>query len=729
MTLVSADVGTRAGAIAALAAAERPGLPLRGIVHAAGTIDDALIANLGRDQIRSVFTGKVMGAWHLHELTQSRQLDFFVLYSSVAAALGTPGQAHYAAANRMLDAIAGIRRSRGLPAASIAFGAIGDRGYLTRRQDVSRYISGVGIQPMPAAAALAALGTVLRHAPTDVAFAEIDWSKLAQSFALVASSARTAGLVQATAAGEGGSDRQVRAVILAAPEEQRPGIVAQYLHGKVAAVLKVEPATVELDRPLHELGLNSLTAFELKNRIETELGVTLPVGQFLQRPTISAIVPPVIAAISNKAGGDAATVESDGLGPSMSIGQEALWFIDRLDPGNPAYGLAACVSFRPHVDNDHIDRIIQNLVLHNENLRFAFPSDGLGPVPTLLPPEQYKLIRHDATDLTETEFSGLLHAEANKSFHLGEGPLSRLHLFRRSDRDVVLLQFHHIVADAASIAILLDEVLEGYFALQAGLPLPPSRQLAQFGQFVAWQRTLIAGPQGEKHRSYWRQSLEGAPPSLPLSTDHPRPLNPLGPGAAHNFIVKGVVVEELKGLARAEGTTLFAVLLAAFNVLLHRHTGAPDIVVGTPVSGRTQPEFERMVGYLVNALPIRTRMSRDQSFQERSCRRGYNRALVARAPELSVLHDRARPRPAARTGLFPDLPGHVRHGAFRLDRSAWARGDAAEHGGPRDRVPRVHRRIGRRRPQSRAVRHDVHDRGVRQPDLRRGRLSARPLGE
>ena len=389
----------------------------------------------------------------------------------------------------------------------------------------------------------------------------------------------------------------------------------------MAAVLKVEPATVELDRPLHELGLDSLTAFELKNRIETELGVTLPVGQFLQRPTISAIV-------SRGHRGDQQQQRaamprrsrSDGLGPSMSIGQEALWFIDRLDPGNPAYGLAACVSFRPHVDNDHIDQIIQNLVLHNENLRFAFPSDGLGPVPTLLPPEHYKLIRHDATDLTETEFSAVLHAEANKSFHLEEGPLSRLHLFRRSDRDVVLLQFHHIVADAASIAILLDEVIEGYFALQAGLPLPPSRQLAHFGQFVAWQRTLVAGPQGEKHRSYWRQSLEGAPPSLPLATDHPRPLNPLGPGAARNFIVKGVVVEELKGLARAEGTTLFAVLLAAFNVLLHRHTGASDIVVGTPVSGRTQPEFERMVGYLVNALPIRTRMSRDQSFEERSCR-------------------------------------------------------------------------------------------------------------
>jgi hypothetical protein len=177
-------------------------------------------------------------------------------------------------------------------------------------------------------------------------------------------------------------------------------------------------------------------------------------------------------------------------------------------------------------------------------------------------------------------------------------------------------QFHHIVADAASIAILLDEVIEAYFALQAGVPLPSNRRLARFGQFVAWQQALVAGTQGEAHRSYWRQQLAGAPSSLPLATDHLRPLSPLGPGAARNFIVKGPVVEELKGLARAEGTTLFSVLLAAFNVLLHRYSGASDIVVGTPMNGRTRSEFERIVGYLVNALPIRTHVWGDESFQQ-----------------------------------------------------------------------------------------------------------------
>ena len=291
VTLVSADVGTRAGAIAALAAAERPGLPLRGIVHAAGTIDDALIANLGLDQIRSVFTGKVLGAWHLHELTQSRQLDFFVLYSSVAATLGTPGQAHYAAANRMLDAIAAY------PPVARAAGRL-DRVRSDRRPRVS--------DAPPGRVALHQWRRDATHAGCRCAggarhgrCAMLRWTRHLRR-SIGRSSRSRLRLLRPRREPRASSRR--RRPVKAAPtgrsersfsrhrKSNRPGIVAHYLHGKVAAVLKVEPTMVELDRPLHELGLDSLTAFELKNRIETELGVTLPVGQFLQRPTISAIV-------------------------------------------------------------------------------------------------------------------------------------------------------------------------------------------------------------------------------------------------------------------------------------------------------------------------------------------------------------------------------------------------------------------------------------------------------
>ena len=136
---------------------------------------------------------------------------------------------------------------------------------------------------------LAALGTALRHAPMNVAFAQINWSKLAQSFALVGSSPRTSGLAQVSSAGDGGSDQHVRSTILAARDQQRQGIASDYLHRKVATVLKVEPAAVEPSRPLHELGLDSLTAFELKNRIETDLGVSLPMTGLIEGPSIARV--------------------------------------------------------------------------------------------------------------------------------------------------------------------------------------------------------------------------------------------------------------------------------------------------------------------------------------------------------------------------------------------------------------------------------------------------------
>jgi amino acid adenylation domain-containing protein len=615
VSVVSADVGTRAGARLAIQAATKMALPLRGVLHAAGTIEDALIEKLSSEQIRHVFDGKVLGAWHLHELTQSAPLDFFVVFSSIAAALGSPGQAHYAAANRILDTVASIRRSGGLPGTSIAFGPVGDCGYLARRLNVRRYVESAGLQPLSTAAAMAGLATLLRKDAANVGFAQIDWGMLGQSFSSITSAPRTASLVQATGTGTDSMDGQIRGVILSSPEAQQHRIAADYLVDKVAAALKVEPVLIEPERPLHEIGLDSLTAFELKNRVEADLGIVLPVGKFLQKPTISVIASAILDHIRKDVRSENDIAKTGWAELEMSIGQQALWFINRLDPANPAYALVACVSFRPHLNNDYLDRIIQSIVSRHENLRVAFASDGIGPLPVLLPVDQYRVLRHDAVHLDDSDFSAILDAEANRPLDLETGPLGRLHLFRRADRDVLLLQFHHIVADAASVAILLDEVVEGYFSLQAGMELPRTKQHANFGQFVAWQQTLASGSAGEQHRSYWRQQLGGIPPSLPIATDYPRDSNMLGPGAAKSFAMSGVMVEELKALARSENTTLFSVLLTAFNILLHRHSGASDIVVGTPMSGRTRPEFERTIGYLVNAVPIRTQLSGDPSFQ------------------------------------------------------------------------------------------------------------------
>ena len=283
VTVVSADIASIDGARRAIDAAKSTGKPLRGVFHAAGLVHSAMLKDLDREQVRKVFAGKVLGAWHLHELTAESPLDFFVCCSSVSAVIGTISQAHYAGANRALDALAALRRRNGLPGLSINFGPIADAGYLVSRPEVAGYLAASGVLLMPAETALNALGTMLRHDPAVVMCADVNWSRLSLALSSIAAP-RTAALARSRTSNGG-----VRGQLAAASPEERTGLVADFLREQVGAVLKIAPETVEIDRPLSEFGLDSLTSFELKTRLEEEIGVVLPIGKFLQRPTISRL--------------------------------------------------------------------------------------------------------------------------------------------------------------------------------------------------------------------------------------------------------------------------------------------------------------------------------------------------------------------------------------------------------------------------------------------------------
>jgi amino acid adenylation domain-containing protein len=613
---VAADVTDRARLAEVLQQAQAFGKPLRGVVHAAGVIDDCMVSNLQPERIERVFRPKVVGAWNLHELTRDLPLDFFVLLSSVAGVIGSVGQAHYAGANRALDALAAARRSEGLPALSIAWGPIADAGFLQRRQDVARYLEQTGVRPIPLKDALQGLAELIGRDCGTVVFADIDWATLARAMPSCAAGPRFSELTRFETAGGGNAGHYLRTRLLSLPAEARLPLVESFVREQVGSVLKVSPQTVEIDRPLAELGLDSLTSFELKNRIEADLGASLPIGKFLQRPTgrdlasviLDRVESPVLDIVNGHAG-EAADSE-----PAMSIGQEALWFVERTAPGSPAYALAMCISLRPKIDPDRLDAAFQAVVARHDSLRLSFPADASGPVPALLEPGAFRLSVHDAILWDEHRLRAALDNEANRLFELAEGPLVRLHLYRRTDCDILLLHVHHIVADAASIAISVEQMLEVYFALDAALPVRWSRPMLQVADFVAWQQAMVESAAGNAHRTYWREQLADAPVSLALPVDLARPTAQRGPGAAHILEIPQALGSKLKAFARSQTTTLFAVLLSAFNVLLHRLTGEEDIVVGTPTLGRLRPEFRDAVGYFVNPVAIRTRFDGIETF-------------------------------------------------------------------------------------------------------------------
>ena len=590
--------------------------PLRGVIHAAGVIDDAFVAELDLDRIERVFAPKVVAAWHLHELTKTAPLDFFVCFSSVATCLGSVGQAHYAAANAGLDAIAAMRQAQGLPGLSIGWGAIGDVGYLRRNPDVARYLQQTGVSPIPVRDALAAFGKLLGRECSRIVFANINWSLLVRANPTLLSCPRTASF-GASHSDDGKSGQVLRARLLGMAAAARAPVVTSFVRDQIAAVLKTRPDAIELERPLVEVGLDSLTSFELKNRIEAELGTSLAIGAFLQKPTARDLVAVILEKIDTAV---IETAESKNAGtgsePVMSVGQEALWFVEQLAPTSPAYGLAMCIGVRPHPDEKLIDTAYQHVMARQESLRLSFPADATGPVPVVAEPDAFRLAYHDATGWDEATLRQELDKTANTPFDLATGPLIRLHLYRRSDRTILLLHTHHIVADATSIAIVVEQMFEAYFALRAGQPVRWSRPARSFAAHASAQRKMLESQAGAAHRAFWREQLNDAPAVTTLPADFPRPTSQRGPGASVNITIPKSLGRALGQIAQEQGTTLFTLLLSAFNVFVHRLSGSSNQVIGVPVGGRVRAELEDCVGYLVNPLPIRTRIEDGLTFRE-----------------------------------------------------------------------------------------------------------------
>jgi amino acid adenylation domain-containing protein len=613
---VAADVSEDEGARRVLTEATKLGRPVRGIIHAAAVINASLLANLDADQVRCAFAPKVLGAWRLHALTRKMPLDFFVCYSSLATHLGSVGQAHYAGANRAVEVLAAIRRAQGLPCLTVAWGAIGDAGYLTRRTDVARYLRQSGVSQVPAHRALATMGRLLRHDCHSILAGNVRWSAVGRAIPVLAANPRTRQLCS-SAGDTGHSDRYFRSQLRDCTEQARTPMLLSFLRDQVATVLKVGAENVEMNRPLAELGLDSLTSFELKNKVEAELGMALTIGAFLQKPTLQSLAAAILERFDT-----ASTLSSDAAGPSghasvptMSLGQQALWFVDRLAPGSPAYVLAMCIAIRPRLDPELLNTAYQQVVARHDCLRLRFPADARGPVPEWLDWTAFKITFSDVTHWDERRLRSELDREANSPFELAVGPLVRLRHYRRADRDLFLLQVHHIVADALSIALVAEQILEAYLALRANAPIRWSRQARPYGTYVNWQKSIASGAAAEAHLRFWREQLGDAPTALDLPTDHPRPASQRGPGATAKISIPTELTQRLTQLARARGVTLFTLMLAAFNVLLHRLSGQTDLVVGILTSGRVQPDLQDCVGYLVNPVPVRSRIDPAESFE------------------------------------------------------------------------------------------------------------------
>ncbi|PSL53321.1 non-ribosomal peptide synthase protein (TIGR01720 family)/amino acid adenylation domain-containing protein [Saccharothrix carnea] len=296
----------------------------------------------------------------------------------------------------------------------------------------------------------------------------------------------------------------------------------------------------------------------------------------------------------------------------LSFPQQRLWFLDEFQPGGSGYNSALALRLTGRLDVPALTGALHGLVARHESLRTTFDEvDGTG-VQVVHPAFDLAV---PVLDLARTDdLDVVLADEYSQPFDLRRGPLLRALVVRvAEDEHVLLLTAHHIVTDGWSMGVLTEELAVLYRAALVGeeVSLPPLP--VQYADFAAWQRDRLSDDALGAHLDYWKQRLTGVAP-LELPTDRPRPPVRTSAGAVHPFEVPAEVAADLRDLARAHGTILLTVLVAACQVLLARYSGQEDVAVGTVTTGRSRPELDRLVGFFVNTVVLRSSVDLERTF-------------------------------------------------------------------------------------------------------------------
>lgn len=340
----------------------------------------------------------------------------------------------------------------------------------------------------------------------------------------------------------------------------------------------------------------------------------------------------------------------------LSHGQEALWFLWKLSPKNFAYNIPLNVGVRGQLDVTAFERAMRRLARRHPSLRTAFREDVDGPRQRPIDEHQLEISHTDASSWSEARVRQAVTEEARRPFDLATDAVMRCALFHRSDDlHEFLLVIHHITGDLWSLVVMMDELRRLYSEETGGAGAALPDLALRYEDFVTWQRGLMAGKAGEHLWNYWRETLAGEIPILDPPVDHSRPpiqsfrggtvVRRLGPetGAAQ------------RALATAEGTTLFVVLLAAYQVLLHRFTGQDSLIIGSPTSGRHRAELADLVGDFVDMVPIRCDLQGGPSFRDvlGQAKRQVVGALKHQDYPFSLLVERLKlPRDLSRSPVF-----------------------------------------------------------------------------
>ncbi|MGV0838480.1 amino acid adenylation domain-containing protein [Mycolicibacterium thermoresistibile] len=359
-------------------------------------------------------------------------------------------------------------------------------------------------------------------------------------------------------------------------------------------------------------------------------------------------------------------VEASASTHPLSYGQRSMWFLYQLAPGSPAYNISYAGRICGPLDRVALQRAAQALIDRHAVLRTTYAVRDGQPVQLIHPRWPVQITCHELGS-ADTEFDQWLRRETNRPFDLETGPVFRLSLVRRaSGEQILVLVVHHIAVDFWSIDILLDELRVLYAAEHGAPPLPPCAH--RYVDHAERQHRMLAGAEGERLWTYWRDRLAGDLPVIELPMDRPRRVAQTYRGAVHRFTIDQELTAALKKTGRGAGATPYMTLLAAYTALLHRYSGQNDILIGSPFAGREQSGLDGVVGYFANPLVLRFDLGGDATFDSLlgDVKQTVLDALAHQEYPFTLLVERLKPvRDVGHAPLFQVSFAWEQHRRFR----------------------------------------------------------------
>lgn len=376
-------------------------------------------------------------------------------------------------------------------------------------------------------------------------------------------------------------------------------------------------------------GGNSLAAVQLASRISDHWAIDFPTRAVMEKPRFCDVVDEVERRLATPLASHQGGVQN----PLIPISRHAelplapvqrrLWLVDRLasqagDRERAAYNLPALFSLKGELNIEVLERTVNAIVARHEALRTHYPESESGdPIAVVEDQRNIELPVLDCSDLAEPEQQRYLQDTfteyANTPLDLATGPLIKAGLLRFGAQEhALILVIHHIVFDGWSTSVFIREFASLYGELLEGKESGLPELGIQYVDYAAWHEKALSGEVFEQSATFWRRYLSDVPPLSTLPGDFARPSQVSHAGSALSMTLSPDLSQALNKLAAQRGTTLFTLLLASFQLLMHRQTRQQDLVVGADVAGRSHPDVEPLIGFFVNVIPLRSRLADGQ---------------------------------------------------------------------------------------------------------------------